>query len=243
MTTISDDITENLDIILSSLSRQLNLGLLNMSVLSSCFEIDAFKKIIQAIYDNLLSTNSSIHVYLPLKCEDVQHTFITTEVLFKHDRLLHLIDIQVFYSVFHISKKKEFSISTTIPIETQTPDKIMEYLFSLYYKYKLCPECLKLIEDDQDLCTTCSFHKMRNNFAVENKWVERDSIGGNCCICCNPVYNTKLKCGHYLHHICVIQLSPFQWFNTDDSDMKKLKCPMCRTILTEYDINRYFRCK
>lgn len=237
-----DTVEESLDIILSSLSRQLNLGLQNMSVLSTCFEISAFRKIIQAIYDNLLSAHTNIHIYLPVKCEDVQHTFLTTEALFKHDRLLNSIDVEVFYNVFHLSKKKEFSTSTTFPVGPQSTEKIVEYLFGLYYKYKLCPECLKLVEGDQELCNTCSFHKMRNTFAVEKKWVGADSIA-DCCICCNPVYNTKLKCGHYLHHTCIIQLSPYQWFNTESNDLRKLKCPMCRTALTEYDINRYFRCK
>lgn len=242
MTTNDDE--ETPDVFLSSFSRQLNLGLQTISAaLSDFFEMDAFQKIIETIYENLLSANSSIHIYLPIKCEDVQHTFITNEALFKHNRLLHVIDVEIFYSVFHISKKKEFTFSISFPLDPETPNQIIEWFFSIYHKYKLCPECLKLIKNDEDLCTTCSFHKMRNEFAIQKKWADVNTIGGNCCICCSPVYNTKLKCGHYFHHVCIIQLSPFQWFNNESTETKKLKCPMCRTMLTEYDINRYFRFK
>ena len=55
-------------------------------------------------------------------------------------------------------------------------------------------------------------------------------------ICQESVYDTRLKCGHWLHHTCLLQLNSERWFD----DMIDIKCPICRQHLTDSDKNRFF---
>lgn len=206
-------------------------------------EISTFKKMIEVICENIIKSDTNVHLYLPMKCEDIQHTFIVNEIIFRYDKNEETVSLDLFYSVFGITKNKEF-VHTHNLEPNDLSESVVDIIFGFFYNYKLCPECLRLIEKSNELCSRCSYHKIRNVFGITKKWEkDRTSPYENCSICCHPVYNTKLQCGHYIHHTCVIQMSPFQWFYGELVETRRLKCPLCRKMLTEYDINRYFRCK
>lgn len=208
---------------------------------SKCSEIHTFQKLIESICDSILKSEHNVHLYLPMKCEDMNHTFLVNEILFRYDKLETLVHLDIYYNVFHTMKKQEFIFTYTME-KIELTEKVVEFIFSIFFHYKLCVECLKLIKDEGELCSICTLHKYRNVYAKEKGWLNEQS--SNCSICCCPVYNTKLQCGHYIHHTCLIQLLPFQWYYPSDiQTIKKLKCPLCRQSLTEYDLNRYFRCK
>lgn len=211
------------------------------------WSIDSFRQMIRGIHRLITQSDSNIHVYLPLKCQDIRHSFVTNEALFRYERAVDSLTVEIFYQVFHTAKKKEFTHThsfLSVSDINNLVDQLVDFIIGIYFKRVLCPECLKLIDSADELCHYCSFHKLRNEYAIERQWMtDGIDMNADCCICQNPVYNTRLKCGHPIHHTCLIQLSPFQWFYSDTTETRKLKCPMCRQPLTEYDINRYFKCR
>lgn len=210
-------------------------------------EMSKFKKLIETVCETVVQSDTNVHLYLPMKCEDMNHTFLVNEILFRYEKAEEIVHMDVFYSVFHLVKKKEFIYTQGLDPDEMKKD-VLELIFRLFYHYKLCPECLRLVErDTTELCEGCSFRRLRNVFGADRGWLkENDGVQEayeNCFICCHPVYHTRLQCGHYVHHTCLVEMLPCQWFSGEIGDMKKLRCAVCRKPLTEYDVNRYFRCK
>lgn len=87
--------------------------------------------------------------------------------------------------------------------------------------HKVCMDCGRLIRKEQT-CRDCEF------FGVFHEY--RGITNNVCSICQETVLRRMLPCGHYFHHVCILQL-----------DNKNIKCPNCRTPIPKYVCDVLFR--
>lgn len=205
---------------------------IDISDFSKFEDYHSFSNLLNELFKNVITENESNHIIccqIFLKCEDVNNTFIINQIdlSFKNNQPTF---IDIFYNVYHGSKKND--IITTLEITEF--DKIIPSIFDIFWKYKLCPECLQLIEQDKSLCKHCIIHKIRQEYGIIQKYLEDHHT---CMICQEPVYNIKLQCGHFIHYTCLLQLNPLKWYS---SNIIPLKCSVCRQDISEHDKNKYF---
>jgi hypothetical protein len=190
-----------------------------------------FEKIMKDI--SLLTQTKNVSCKIYLNCENIENTYIIHEIDI-HLKYQMESKIDIYYNVFHLSEKVQ--LFTSLKFEYENKEKLIHFIFDIFWSYKLCPECLSLIENKNELCYDCTFHKMRQQYGLLKKYIHEHH---KCMICQEHVYNTKLQCGHYIHHTCLLQLHSYQWFyETID-----IKCGLCRQNLTEYDKHKYFYIK
>lgn len=195
-------------------------------------ELESYEELINRLIESIGNEND-VKVKLDMGCMDIDGVFKINEVCFEMGEEPDTILIVIRYNVIHCYKDAE--IESDIEIESSDKNKA-DKVFELLWKYKPCPECLFLISKTEDVCKTCLFHKMRQQYGILKEYITNIET---CMICQENVYDTKLKCGHWIHHTCLIKMNPERWFD----ETIELKCPLCREKLTDEDINRYFLTK
>lgn len=169
-------------------------------------------------------------IKIGMLCTDVDNTFVARDLkLVSHDGE-RAWELTVYYNVFHHSKHEEFTAVLEIPATSK-----IEAIFDVFWSYKLCPECLVLVKKNDDVCEDCTFHKMRQQYGMQKKFITEHHV---CMICQDPVYHTRLQCGHPMHHTCILGLNPHKWYTP--ADPGNILCPACRQPFTDSDKNRFF---
>lgn len=125
-------------------------------------------------------------------------------------------------------------------------DAILDEFWSVLWNYRPCSECAcQLLRIDGDpLCQQCQIHRQRNEWGIARGFMTDHYT---CPVCIEPVYNTRLSCGHFIHRTCFIKMSPVVWFPTKedreathDIISQCLRCPLCRTNLSVSDVDVFF---
>jgi len=193
-------------------------------------ELDSFIKMIKEMVDESEITTTTISVVkISINCSDVDNTFMVRDIKLLRQEDEETIEMTIYYNVYHFNKRDELS---TV-IEMSKDMEMEEMIFSIFWMYKLCPECLELIPKTKEMCGDCMFHKIRQQYGISKGMIEGYDL---CMICQDEVYHTKLQCGHSIHHLCILNLNPKKWYHHE----LKLKCPVCRQPFTDYDKNRFF---
>lgn len=174
-------------------------------------------------------TTATTIIKLEVSCKDVDDTFTVRDIKMIQNPDDKCLEITVYYTVCHLTKDDE--LKATIQVQ-DTTDRV-DAIFELFWNYKLCPECLLLIKKDKEVCEDCMFHKMRQQYGLKKAYITELP---SCSICQEKVYHTRLQCGHYIHHTCLLKLNPFKYFRRCED----IKCPVCRRALTHSDKNRFF---
>ena len=194
-------------------------------------ELESYEKLIDSLTEKLFTDNSEdvVQVQLDLGCMNADDTYKINRVSFETGEEEGTIMLIIYYNVIHCSRDDMISdIEINIKEHNRT-----EMVFELLWNYKLCPECLFLIKKEEDVCKTCLFHKIRQQYGIRKGYITEIET---CMICQEPVYNTRLHCGHWVHRTCIIQLNTGRWYD----ESLELKCPMCRQDLTEQDEEQFF---
>lgn len=168
-------------------------------------------------------------IKLDVNCRDVEDTFTVRDIKIVQNPDEKVAEVTIYYTVCHLGKDDELKAQIEIP---DSVSKI-EAIFDIFWKYKLCPECLQLIKKEREVCENCVFHKMRQQFGMKKGYI---SEFNTCPVCQENVYHTRLQCGHFIHHTCLINLNPFKNFRRCED----IKCPVCRRVLSHADKNRFF---
>jgi hypothetical protein len=198
-------------------------------------EYDSFSFLLENLMKSISSLTQYNHVSckIYMNCENIENTFLMNEIEV-HLKSQMESSIDIYYNVFRLSEKME--LLTTLKFQFENKEKLIDFIFEILWSYKLCPECLNIIKNKDELCYDCTFHKMRQQYGLLKKYINEHY---KCMICQENVYNTKLQCGHYIHHTCLLQLHSHKWF----SDNIQMKCGICRQYLTESDKYKYFLIK
>lgn len=171
-------------------------------------------------------------IKIGMQCTDVDNTFVARDLKLVSQDGERAWELTVYYNVFHHSKHEEFNAVLEIPATSK-----IDAIFDIFWSYKLCPECLTLIKKNDDVCEDCTFHKMRQQYGMQKKFITEHHV---CMICQEAVYHTRLQCGHAMHHACILGLNPHKWYSPAESS--DIRCPACRQPFTDSDKNRFFTC-
>lgn len=169
---------------------------------------------------NMLEKPNEDEINFYVKNHD--HTFEITCLVLK--KKLGYLKLDIYYNILPIQKGMRYRC----PTQFETTDDIIQYVFHLLWKYKLCNECFNLIkESEESICDDCKPQKYFWEYGMEHKLT--NSIP-TCSICFEQAYSSKLQCGHYFHLTC------FQNLCYETS----IRCPVCRVKITKADrINFY----
>lgn len=194
-------------------------------------ELENYEELIDSLTEKLFQTESEnvVQVQLDLGCMNAENTFKINRVCFETGEEEDVIILIIYYNVIHCSRD-DMVCEIEFNVKEQ---KRTEIVFDLLWNYKLCPECLVLIKKESDVCKTCMFHKIRQQYGIRKGIITEIE---NCMICQESVYDSKLQCGHWVHQTCLIKLNPGKWYD----ESLQLKCPVCRQSLTEQDEERFF---
>lgn len=181
------------------------------------------------ITEKFIEFDINIRLCLTVYCENIFHEFVIREIEIKYDTT-EIVMVYYYYNIFHMSKNdschKKFFLKTEIR-------KIFDELFEMSWKYRLCMECTSLIPKENGLCSKCIYHKYRQEYGIKKGIISEHNT---CMICHENVYNTRLECGHSIHHKCLIRLNPNKWYDKN----LNIKCCICRQTLSDTDVHKYF---
>ena len=109
-----------------------------------------------------------------------------------------------------------------VPATVKGYKEASEYLFTFTEKYNICTECAGIYkkENDDSMCGKCIFLRF---------YTKEKKINDVCTICQDPVFRTKLPCGHMFHTTCLLEM-----------DKKDMSCPNCRMKIPAYIVNDLF---
>lgn len=172
--------------------------------------------------DAITSTTITIH----MTCVDVDDVFKVKSISLSDTENRHATELCVYYLIMALGARGNV-LKTTLVIPNDTD--VVDAIFDIFWSYRPCPECLRLVLKTADVCEVCKYHKMRQQFGLKRGYITALAM---CPICQEPVYHTRLECGHYIHHSCVIGLHA-----RTPVDMK---CPVCRQNISTSDKNRFF---
>lgn len=193
-------------------------------------DYETFVTTMKDIIEKMIVVDYNIKFKLYVQCENIENTYMITEIVVESMPLSDTIIANYYYNVYHYSTDELYIKKIFMKNEIE---KVIEFFFELCWNYKLCPECIHLINKENSLCENCMFHKLRQEYGIKKGYkISHES----CMICKDVVYNTQLACGHYIHQTCLLQLNPKKWFEKNI----EIKCGICRQSITEYDINKYF---
>jgi RNA polymerase subunit RPABC4/transcription elongation factor Spt4 len=197
-------------------------------------ELESYEKLIDSLTEKLFKDENEnvVQVQLDLGCMNSEDTFKINRVSFETSEEENTIVLVIYYNVIHCSRDDLIS-EIEIDMKNEENNKRTEMIFELLWNYKPCPECLYLIKKEEDVCKTCLFHKIRQQYGIRKGYITEIET---CMICQEPVYNTRIHCGHWVHQTCLIKLNPSRWYD----ESLEIKCPICREELNEEDEDRYF---
>lgn len=204
-------------------------------------ELKSYTELVERLLDTISSDNenqdtdddddgTTTIIKLDVNCRDVEDTFTVRDIKIIQNPEEKHVEILIYYTVFHLGKDdNELKARIEVPDSSSKIDAI----FDIFWKFKLCPECLHLIRNDKEVCEDCVFHKMRQQFGMKKGYITEFT---KCPVCQENVYHTRLQCGHFIHHTCLINLNPHKYFRRCED----IKCPVCRRHISHSDKNRFF---
>lgn len=173
---------------------------------------------------------STTSITMNMECVDVDDVFRVRSISISvsDDETMELC---VYYTILAIEPNGSVMKTTfLVPNGVDMVDSI----FDVFWMYKPCPECLRLIRKKADVCRKCTFHKMRQQFGLKKGYI---TDLNTCPVCQDHVYHTRLQCGHHIHHSCLVHLYAYRQSIQQSIDMK---CPVCRRAISVVDKNRFF---
>lgn len=168
-----------------------------------------------------------------IHCYNVNHTFCISKLFFKkkthpEDTMLH-----AYISYYPIKSSSDAVLFQDLISDSSVPN-VVNAMFDILWTYQLCNECYYLIPSNQSsICKHCQPSKLFWEYGLSRGYVEYIP---QCMICLDPVYSSKLDCGHYVHRTCFIQMNPKDQYENN----LEIKCPCCRQSITIRDKSNYF---
>jgi len=159
-----------------------------------------------------------------------------------HDRTYRTAAFRIYYEKEEYRGEMEYSVikccSDTILYHTleKTTTTINDLLISLYkwlWTSTICIECYTLIPCNTKLCFSCSSYQIFWEIGLE---IQTALTVPMCSICFEPVFHSRLQCGHYFHKKCFIGINKRNWYHDEDD----FNCPLCRHAISQTDISNFF---
>ena len=177
--------------------------------------------------------------------EPVEHFVVCTSMdgSFR-SRSLRILEngnkVEMTYYVIHCDPDNHlYTTLYTLPPDTEFSMRdVMDKFFHLLWTHTVCSECyrpVELVENTMTapLCPDCYPVRMFFLWGMLHQKTETIPM---CCICLEPVFHSRLRCGHMVHKTCFIRVGNHRWFHQDN----EYHCPMCRTKITRSDQQNYF---
>jgi hypothetical protein len=185
-------------------------------------------------YQSFEESFSRPHKEFNIICINNDETFQTKSITIYQDdhddTFLGIVKYRV------IKCDNETTISYTIEDENLSSiTMLLHSFFRLLWTSSICNECFGIVIKPEVMCKDCQPMKILYSYGIVHNYITNHSVP-TCSICFDPVYYSKLKCGHYVHKTCMINMNTSNWFRYED----EYKCPICRTILTEDDKIQFF---
>ena len=205
---------------------------------------DTIEKLIQHV-DTLIQRKSEKEEdFLPLipvlafRCENVERTFMISNVEITQESdedeeeqeyglylSYHVLHCSYHHSMEHVVRGKK------------NATEIVHAIFHCLFDYHLCQECFQLTRHPEKLCHECIPYKLRDEYGRQFRGRE---CSETCTICLEPVYSSRLACGHFFHKTCFVRQNPQQWYSSSDEYSMEIHCPLCRAAITDQDKNTFF---
>jgi hypothetical protein len=170
-------------------------------------------------------------VGLPFRClsrnRDFQVEYLEITRRSSETTLLPSYRVEVLYN---ISKgcRGIHSVDMVHVFTTASAAEMVDVLMNIVWSYELCLDCYSIYAPgEEDGCKTC----LPQRLMAECRTTEGDSWPPSCGICMEPVYRTRLSCGHFIHRGCLRRMNPFDYFDEIIDRIVVLRCPLCRKTL------------
>jgi Ring finger domain len=159
-----------------------------------------------------------------------------------HDQTYRTGAFRIYFEKDQYEGEIEYSVmkcsADTILYYTLTPKtaSISDLLIVLYqwlWTSTVCIECYELIPCTNRLCFSCSSYQIFWEIGLE---IQTAMTVPMCSICFEPVFHSRLQCGHYFHKKCFIGINKQNWYHHEDD----YNCPLCRQTITSRDISNFF---
>lgn len=203
-------------------------------------ELTSYSELVQRLLENISKRENEENdendhgtttiIKLDINCRDVEDTFTVRDIKIIQNNEEKSTEIIIYYCVLGLGKD-DTELKATIEVSEE--ENKIDAIFEIFWKYKLCPECLHLIKKTREVCEDCIFHKMRQQYGLKHGYIDEFTT---CPVCRENVYHTRLQCGHFIHHTCLVNLNPFKYFRRCED----IKCPVCRRPISHSDKNRFF---
>jgi len=192
---------------------------------------DYYQRVIQALPSDHTKCDVMIN------CDDVNHRFHIDKLSLQREEgnTTNGVQWKNYISYYPMKSSVNSILYFDLPTDSSVPH-ILDRLFEILWKYQMCNECFYLIPMEYELCGHCRPSKMFWEYGLSKQYIEHIP---QCMICLEPVYKSKLECGHYVHRTCFIQMNPHDHFE-DEDDLGNLTCPCCRRLITTKDKITYF---
>lgn len=165
------------------------------------------------------------------ECYNQENTFKINKLWIKYIKKDKFILMSHF--TYNPLKTSEQSILYyDIPLELIKVKDILDCVFEILWKYKMCNECYYLIKENNSICEYCFMSKYKWEYGLSKNYID---VIPTCTICLEHVFKARLNCGHYFHKTCLIKMNPNSTY-----DNEEIKCPLCRELITKQDKIEYF---
>jgi len=177
--------------------------------------------------------HDSNYVKFKIIATNVNSTYRTSYVYIHRDKInnQYKYSAEIEYNVIKCCNE-----NTLIYKPNLVADNVISLLNGIYHwlwDSSVCMECFKLIPLCNRLCFSCDSYRIFWEFGVLHQKIINIPV---CSICFEPVFHSKLSCGHYFHKTCFIQMNKSNWFNEED----EYQCPLCRNTISNIDQSNYF---
>lgn len=107
---------------------------------------------------------------------------------------------------------------------------VPDFIRNVFFTSRTCKECFRLTWASDKICHRCGVYKFWSDAPEEQ-----------CCICLDPVYFSKLHCGHKIHRECFVRTSTSDlWFDDSFPSTTSLRCCICREKCSQIDLLAFF---
>jgi hypothetical protein len=160
-----------------------------------------------------IKDNAPFYVHSALNKFVITHLTIRKKSL--EDEKLKLI---IYYQIVANDKELVYRPSEYF----ENIEDIIDVVYNILWTYDICPECFTIMENGQPFCNSCYPQKFFWDYGISKKKTETIPT---CSICFDHAISNRLECGHFFHLTCFSKYY----------GKKDVKCPMCRTPITEND--------
>lgn len=153
----------------------------------------------------------------------------TLTISIKEDSQLY--EAECTYNVLHC--EQSYYLVFRFPNPFTAIQDVMDFFYQVLWDYSPCIECYHLTPKSNPLCVACIPSRI---MYLWGKTKNRIASLPLCAICFDPVFHSRLHCGHSMHKMCVNRLNPHSWYDYQ----LELRCPLCREALNDQDKYEYF---